>query len=135
VKFYIIFLNDKNIPDNQKKWWNKFLNINYKHCFIIQVFNLFDGKEIFVVLENLYNSINIEISCIDIEDLPSLVDNLTCIVEYNILINPYKKQNIEPITCVTIIKKLIGLKNIFIQTPLQLKKYLIRNGGKIIWEQ
>ena len=40
------------------------------------------------------------------------------------------KSTLEPFTCVTCTKKILGITNLLIQTPRQLHDYLMANGGK-----
>ena len=127
--FYIFFCNEKVY-----KWRKKILLQNEKHCFAAKSMKLQDGTEYLLTLENLYSYIDTNFCFLNYKEICENVPNISSCIEYYTDINPKNNILFDIISCVTVIKKLLGINNIFIQTPNQLKNYLLKKGGKVIWE-
>lgn len=126
--FYIFFCNEKVY-----KWRKKVLLQNEKHCFAIKEIKLNNGDKYFLTLENLYSYIDINLCFLNVNEICNNVPNISSCIKYSTDIKPKNNILFDIISCVTVIKKLLGINNIFIQTPYQLKKHLLKQGGKIVW--
>lgn len=130
MKMYIFFYKTDNC-----RWYHKFIDEQYGHCCASKAMCLPNGTEYLLTFDNLYNYISIDIVFMDLKELIELFPGLTCVIEYNQIVDPMKTGiPCEILTCVTTLKKLLNIANIFIQTPKQLCNYLLQNGGKKIWD-
>ena len=129
MKFYIIFQ-----PADSPRWWMRFLDKTMQHCWIAKEIPLETGDKIYLSLENLYGYASMDLVFVSIGDIADLIHGAV-IVEYEVEIDPDKRDWIpEPVTCVTLLKKVLGIHKVFLQTPRQLYKYLLAKGGNT-WEQ
>lgn len=123
MKYYVLFM-EPDVP----AWWMAKLKKGFRHCGLLKEYD----EGIYVYLENLYDSLHIDLCMYDLNAIQR--DTGAVIVEYEYERTCDVRMNhFEPITCVTVIKKTLGIADIKIQTPYQLFKHLLRNGGKI-WE-
>jgi hypothetical protein len=113
----------------QKKWHNWFLDENCSHCFIIQ-----DLKDKCLVIESLDSRIDVVLYNNSIGDvLQNCLDNYTnCVIEFKQIRNDKFMFGFN--SCVGVVKKILGITKPIL-TPKQLKKYLINNGGTIIFKE
>lgn len=126
---YILFKPVANPP-----WWMKFLRNGMYHCSCIQSCVIGETRY-YVLVENCFNYMSINACFLTLEQLLDAVDseNMT-IIRYEYEVDPLQRMPYyEPISCVTVIKRLIGMSDWKVQTPYQLYKKLIRNGGTI-WD-
>ena len=126
---YVLFHNPDHTP-----WWMRFLRNGMRHCSCVKSCAIGD-IEYFILFENLFNYISVGACFLTIDELIDTLDNdRITIVEYKYTIDPTQRQPYyEPISCVTTIKRLLGMADLRVQTPHQLYKKLLKNGGKI-WE-
>jgi len=127
---YVLFKTVDNPP-----WWMKVLQHDMYHCFFIKSCVIGD-IEYFILFENNFNYISVDTKFLTLDQLVDAVrsDGMT-IVRYEYEIDPHKRMPYyEPISCVTTIKRILGISDWKVQTPYQLYKKLINNGGKI-WDQ
>ena len=126
TKFYVVLH-----PADQPRWWMKPLDKTMQHCWVAKEHTLASGDKILLALENLYGYASMELLFVSVGDIADLIQGAV-VVEYETNIDPYKRAWIpEPITCVTTIKKLLGIHALSVQTPRQLYNYLLAHGGKI----
>jgi len=127
LKAYVFFHN----PD-YTSWWMRFLRDGMRHCSCVKSCTI-GNQEYFILFENLFNYISIGAYFLTIDELIDTLntDGIT-IVEYDHTIDPTQRQPYyEPISCVTTIKRILGIADWKVQTPYQLYKKLLKNGGKI----
>jgi len=129
-KFYVIF-SECETP----RWYSWFLDSKYRHAWAAKAVYLSDGTELLIAFENLFGYISLDLTYVRPGDISELCPGTTCIVEYQAYVDVNKRSFPQPITCITVLKKLLGIHKLLIQTPKQLKEYLLRQGGTIIWER
>ena len=135
IKDYIIFKNS-----DIKRWWHRFCKKGFQHCYILH----FDGYE-WYVLENLYwggifyRNITLNGYIFDqgVNIIPYYKELGYKIVEYDkidvIKENIYNVGKLRtpllftPNTCVEYVKNYCGIRNILVNTPYQLYKYLLKD--------
>lgn len=122
MKYYILFM-EPDVP----AWWMAKMKKGFRHCGLLK--NLSEG--LYIYLENLYDNLHTDLCFMDLNAIQEHTGAI--IVEYECERPDVRMNHLEPITCVTVIKKTLGIADIRIQTPYQLFKHLLRNGGKI-WE-
>lgn len=85
--------------------------------------------------DGLYISPNSGGLYIDKLDLKSKLDTIVesgiIVIKYNVFLeNRIMRSLVSVNTCVGVVKDILNIRNIFIQTPYQLYKYLLNNGGE-----
>ena len=113
----------------KKNWHNWFLDKDCNHCFIIQ-----DLGSQCLVIESLDSKLDVTLFNNKIGDiLINCLDNFTnCVIEFKQIQNDKFMFGFN--SCVGVVKKMLGIDNMIL-TPKQLKKYLINNGGTIIFKE
>ena len=98
-------------------WWLRFLRPGFRHCFAV----VFDGRQ-WILLDPLSHRIDIVAG--DYMDRLEIVEwyrRLGCnVVETRLNAAPNAVPFPEPLTCVSIVKRLIGIRRPFVWTPWQL---------------
>lgn len=122
-KVYIFFRESDHRP-----WYFRFLDRKFTHCFTYE-HQLLGGYDSFIKMENLYNTIDSQIYFGSGDQLLELFEDCKCLL-ITVDVDPLKPMcRIQPITCVTLIKKQLGIDKPFIITPKQLYNHLITKGG------
>lgn len=121
IKYYILFM-EPDVP----AWWMAKMKKGFRHCGLLKELD----KDTYVYLENLYNSLHTDLCFMDLNAIQGHTGAV--IVEYECERQDVRMNHLEPITCVTVIKKTLGIPDIRIQTPYQLYKHLLKNGG-VVW--
>ena len=129
-KFYVIFSECETLH-----WYSWFLDSKYRHAWAAKAVYLSNGTEFLIAFENLFGYISLNIAYMKPGDISKICPETTCIVEYQANVDVNKRSIPQPITCVTVLKKLLGIHKLLIQTPKQFRTYLLRNGGNVIWER
>ena len=113
-KAWVLFTNDTDIG------WLKFLKRGFRHCFVL----LHDGKH-WIAMDPLSNVMEVSIPDIPSSfDLPRWFQTQGYTVQrYNI--QAYDKAMLPSVmSCVDVVKRVLGIHAPFILTPWQLYKYL-----------
>jgi len=121
-------------------WWSRFLDKDFSHCFMIKEQLLYD-LPLYIRLEGLTHRIINDVQLLPIENTIENTINLAItnsnwkvkILEGTID-NDYTKpyNQFEFLTCVTLLKKTLGINKPFIVSPKQLFKHLQTTGYKEI---
>lgn len=115
--------------ENQGLWWLRFLKSGFRHCFII-----LETDRGCVWVDPVSNRFSIKI--LEGHELKGLVAwyrNMDMkVLEVSVLDSPGKSFIWAPLTCVEVVKRLIGLNTMFICTPWQLYKYIKRTKSELI---
>ena len=107
-------------------WWLRILKKGYRHCFVC-----IKNNDHWTIIDPLSHSIDVEtIEVKKIKNLPRYLTDQGYIVMPFGDIDPHKKGGriLGYLSCVTIVKKILGLHSPFIFTPYQLAKYLHKKG-------
>lgn len=120
MKYYVLFV------DGNDRWWMKFLKPGFKHCVLLREY----GENLFLYFENLFGDIIVDVVDVPLREIQE--ETQAIVVEYEVPdTEPAHRSVQEIITCVTTLKKIMGIADIRIQTPYQLYLYLLKNGGKL----
>lgn len=141
MKCFVIFIDsnvwDRSPADFYPRFWVPFLKRGYRHCSML--IPLYDsGRGLFKeewtlaidpglnVMEAIVYDSGVEALIEQYQSDPDvkISEVLECTLENSREI----QYSMELLTCVTIIKKLLGRKWRFVQTPWQLRKKLISSG-------
>lgn len=118
-KYWVVFERT-----NKLHWWNKFIN-EYQHCYLLT-----ESLGGVIKINPTLGGVSIEEYCCNITTLLDNIDYLD-IIEVNVydrnLVNP-KFRGIK--TCVSIIKDFLGISDLFVITPYQLRRKL---NGKFLF--
>lgn len=111
--FYVAFSGKTDL------FFLKFLKSGFRHCFLF----CGDRYQTFV-LDPLANRIDISFIPLDVEVVRQIFENdgvliLKCFKKY-----PRLRFGVGIFTCVEVVKRILGISNIFIFTPFQLYKFL-----------
>lgn len=118
-KFYVIFTDHGNV------WWLKWLKPGFRHC-LVAVEEEGNWAYIEAVLSGM------EIKATTVNCLGVLAADGCTVVEARQFQKLYHKlAPIEPISCVTVVKRILRLNHWFILTPHQLYKYLKKSVDSI----
>jgi len=124
-KRYYVFFTDSVAP-----WYLRGLKENSSHVFVLE-HTLLDGYDLFLRTENLRGVIETSAHFMSLEEV---LKRLT-ISEYKMLkvdvdidIKKYYMP-FEPLTCVSLTKKLLGINKPLIFTPYQLYRHLRRRNN------
>ena len=122
-KFYIGFQSSDN-----PRWWMAFLSEGYHHCWIAKALPV-QGDEFLLMSEDMYGYAATDLVYDSIDDVQRVLG--ATIIEIELDVDPLTPYVLEPISCVTWVKKQLGIAKRTIQTPKQLYKYLLSIGGKL----
>ena len=103
-------------------WWLRFLKKGYRHCFVC-----IKSHDQWVIIDPLSRSIDIEIIAAEkVKNLPRyLAQQGYKVYPFGSIENTKKTGRIIGyLSCVTLVKKTLGLSKPFIFTPYQLARYL-----------
>lgn len=114
--------------DHTQLWWLKGLKRGFRHCFM-----LLEQGNSWVLLDPRLDRLDIQI--IPAMDHPELVawyrrQNLIVVSAYLPFDNTHPAKPgplVGPNSCVAVIKKILGIDKITLQTPWQLHKFLTHN--------
>lgn len=122
--------------DQTDLWWLKFLRRGFRHCFILIRF-----ADMWISIDALAHKT--EVMRIDIPDFVTLKQWLEnqgeIVIKYHITPTKFKPCWPSVFSCVESVKRIIGIRNLFILTPWQLYKFInlqiekeIKNGKRYI---
>lgn len=113
-KAWVVFCPESEI------WWLRFLKPGFKHCFVIV-----SCGDHWVSVDPL--STYTELRCLENKILPEVLDELSkdnIVIETLLNHDAVKPQTVGIFSCVSVVKKILGIQNRWIFTPWQLAKCL-----------
>lgn len=116
MKYYVVFLNS-----NAESKIFKFLKEGFQHVEVL--------SEHGTLVAPLSGGLLVEKVNID-EAFTNYKNNGSIILEYEVKGCKILRSILGINTCVGVVKDILGIRNIMIQTPYQLYKHILKNGGK-----
>lgn len=127
---------------DHRRFWRIFTRRGWRHCFVVlPVYHPEPGigaSEFSQVINQTTNRIDAKVffqspkSCAE----SFLKDGAKCVVK--IRVDRRKLPNYVPrgfLTCVSLIKAILGVGAWYVWTPEHLARWLLRNGGELIWRE
>ena len=113
-----------------KKWWQRFLHKDFQHVHLIR-----DNRDYCLMVNSMQHVMAVreypntleDILAQEIEQSPSAILMMT--VHYG---SHYKHMPLEPLTCVTVAKRLLGINARAVQTPRSLYCEMLKAGATVI---
>lgn len=126
-------------PAKQKHWWDWLVERNYQHCYLVitcAVGFIKINPDLNLMNFNLYTTPDLQ-DPIPNGDIEEFVKSEICenseVIRVGLDKPPSPRYTIEPKTCVTITKTILGVFWPFIQTPKGLRDKLLSSGlGKVV---
>lgn len=113
-KAWVVFTNQTDLP------WLKLLRYGFRHCFVI----LHDGEK-WLSIDPLAHRMQIQVHHVPSDfDLPRWLEERGHIAIRAKIHDEPKMSPIMPLTCVEVVKRVLGVRNRFVLTPWQLYRYL-----------
>lgn len=106
--------------DDTEQWHGRLLKPKFGH---VRLFLETGGK--YIMFDQMWHCFAFRVY----DDLPACTHVLLKVVHYG---EHYKRMPLEPLTCVTFAKRVLCIRNRWIQTPYQLYKELIKAGAFVI---
>ena len=126
IKTVYVFFEEASI----RLFFMKYLANGFSHCFTYE-HQLLDKYDVFVKIESLFYCFDTDIFFGSVDEL--LLDLPKKRIKITLNVDPEKRTlDFMPTTCVSVVKKQLGINKPFIITPKQLYSHLIKIGGKEI---
>lgn len=125
---------------DHRRWWRIFTRRGWRHCYVIIPNHTVGGGSLFTRPQSIV--VNPWVSCIRLDVIDKspadvcqdlLADGVTCVIELPIdqkFTGRYVPRGL--LTCVSLIKAVIGCDAWHVWTPEQLAKWMLRNGGTMM---
>lgn len=113
-KAWVVFTNQTDLP------WLKILRKGFRHCFVI----LHDGEK-WLSVDPLAHRLEIQVQSVPADfDLPRWLEERGHIAIRAKLHEPQKILPLMPLTCVEVVKRVLGVRSRLVITPWQLYRHL-----------
>lgn len=122
--YYIVF--DKALG-LKRRWW---LHREFQHVHLLR-----DNRDFCLMINSMAHVMAVKEYPNTLEDIlqQEILQNPTAILQRIIHYGAcYKPSNIEILTCVSVAKRVLGIRNRWVLTPRQLYKELLRSGALTI---
>lgn len=112
------------------KWWHSFLHPKFRHVHLFR-----DNRDCCLVVNSFHHVMAVREYPNTLMDYmqQEIAQNPTAILQLTVHYGShYKPNHLEPLTCVSVAKRLLGIRNRFVFTPKQLYHELLKAGAEVI---